>query len=139
MHLQSIRFLADDSKVGGKTAIRCLVEEDESLRHSLKNYTHLKQDTKISHPTWVKRLGIVYRKTGTVLVSTETGTPTVGKIQDLVVLEDGIYLLLPMFETKAFDTHYHAFVVNITSQTQLLKLISLKYPFILHAHSLSIT
>ena len=111
-------------------------EEDVKFQDLLRKYGMFDATSIVHHPAWAKVRGIVYKATG-VVVDIRDGFPIFDKIKDVAFVdESSVMLLVSLFTTKSFNTHYHAYVLNNANDNCLIHANSLCYPFVLHAHSL---
>ena len=137
MQLQTSTSIKSRTETGGKSISRSFAEEEVKFQDLLRKYRTFDATSIVHHPAWAKVHGIVYKVTGVIVVDIRDGFPIFGKIKDVVVFNESyVMLLVSLFRTKSFDTHYHAYVLANTNDDCLIHANSLCYPFVLHAHSL---
>ena len=61
--------------------------------------------------------------------------PQFGKVEDIMVIEEAVYLSVISTETLGVDRHYHSFVINSRAKGNLILLLSELVDFyVYHAH-----
>ena len=60
-----------------------------------------------------------------------------GKIENIVIICNVIWLVVKVYVTKYFDNHSHAYCVAPTVNLHAVQIVSLKYPYVLHDYFLS--
>ena len=137
MQLQTSTSIKSRTETGGKSILRSFAEEEVKFQDLLRKYRTFDATSIVHHPAWAKVHGIVYKVTGVIVVDIRDGFPIFGKIKDVAVFNESyVMLLVSLFRTKSFDTHYHAYVLANTNDDCLIHANSLCYPFVLHAQSL---
>ena len=134
LQLQSQHFLELPPECGGKTQTHTLSEESLDFQRSYKlQFPTAIDSTSIQHLSWVKYHHHVYKKGG--VVATRIGeTPIFGKILDVISINSKIFIFLQMCKVNHFDDHYHGFSVTITQLYDLVSLVTLPLPHVLHLY-----
>ena len=108
--MQSCCFLSNLPEVGGSSTSRCVADEPLALRCAINSSLcalDLAEDSMICHPTWVKHFNSTYKKFSLILLRYSV-MPVFGKIDDLLVLQDGsVFFYVQVYATLHFDEHYH--------------------------------
>ena len=133
--LQGSFYLTEEPLVGGHCrSVRC-AEEPMCVSHLLAQQgIEISSDASICHPSWVKYFNSTYKINCVVVIRT-LHLPVFGKLKNILVLPDNTVLFyVTHLDTKYFDKHYHAFVVEETLACELVPLSSLTYPFVLHLY-----
>lgn len=79
-------------------------------------------DSPIFHPRWVRQNGVLYQCNDAYLITGSDGLdPTFSHLDDLMVAGgDLVIFVVSLCNVQYYDSHYHAYVVDVTSQRSLL-------------------
>ena len=82
----------------------------------------LSLNTSIFHPRWVRLNGVLYQCNNAYLITGSDGLdPTFSHLDDLMVVAgDLVIFVVSLCNIQYYDSHYHAYVVDVTSQRTLL-------------------
>ena len=70
-------------------------------------------------------MGSTYKACCVVLVHNHSDMLLFGQIEEIYSINQNFYLALNLYKTIAFDTHYHAYEVILTSQTYVTNVESI--------------
>ena len=76
----------------------------------------------IFRPRWVKQNGITYQDNNAYLITSSDGLdPEFSRLDDLMVIGgDLVIYVVSLCEVQYFDSHFHAYVISVTSHQSLL-------------------
>jgi hypothetical protein len=105
--------------------------------HVIKHVPGVCMDTMVSHHNWVCRDGVTYKNNNAYVIIEHDGMdPVFAIIEELIVIGgDMVLFSVRNCSVRYFDDHYHAYVVDHTSQQSLT--IELLDRNVYHAHVMS--
>ena len=115
-----------------------LMDENELIRSRIiEQVPGVCMDTMVSHPNWVYQDGVTYKNNNAYVVIGHDGMdPVFALIEDLIVIGgDMVLFCVRNCIVRYFDDHYHAYVVDHTSQQSLT--VELLDRNVYHAHVMS--
>ena len=104
----------------------------EKVRHIMP---HVSSEASFFRPTWMKIFSVTYQPNNAFLIIGSDGLdPIFARLDDLLVIDTHYPLLLvSVCDVLYFDSHFHAFVITVTTNRQLLCHGQLKDHNIYHA------
>ena len=121
-------FLTESVEVGGRSRCINVVEERRDIKEKLC-LLGVSDDAVICHPAWVLYFNSMFKRSNVIIVKYDE-YPVFAKIIDIMSLPDSrIIFCAFLYKTLHFDNHYHAFVVELTTQIVCIGLSDLMYPF----------
>ena len=99
-----------------------LMDENELIRSRIiEQVPGVCMDTMVSRPNWVYRDGVTYKNNNAYVVIGHDGMdPMFAIIEELIVIGgDMVLFCVRNCNVRYFDDHYHAYVVDHTSQQSL--------------------
>ena len=123
-------YLQTKYKFSPKTT-ECLLhaEEDCIIDEVRQHIPSVGPTTRTHHPASVALQGAVYYKGVFVLLHYDYITPKFGKIQDITVVYNEVFLSLRVFVSDIFVSHYNAYQIYSTDSVVVLSLSKLSFPF----------
>ena len=115
-----------------------LMDENELIRSRIiEQVPGVCMDTMVSRPNWVYRDGVTYKNNNAYVVIGHDGMdPMFAIIEELIVIVgDMVLFCVRNCNVRYFDDHYHAYVVDHTSQQSLT--VELLDRNVYHAHVMS--
>lgn len=119
-------------------SVTCVRDETHDIQDSLLGlFPQLSLEATVFHPTWVRRNGIQYQSNNTYLVTGSDGLdPVFSRLDDLMLIGgDMVVFVVSTCKVLYFDSHYHAYVTDVTSHKSLFS--NLLDPSVHHAHKLA--
>ncbi len=106
----------------GKGGVSLMKEESREIQESLiKFIPQLSSDSTIFRPSWVCKDGTLYKPNNAFLITGSDGMdPKFSRINEILVICNKIFFLVFVCDTVYFDSHYHAHVIEISSQQLLV-------------------
>ena len=92
----------------------------------------------LHRPNWVKMDGITYQKACTLPLRIENDHPEYGRVEDMFIIQNRVTFFVTVMETSSFNTHFHAYVINSTTNTSIILHTQLFSPIPMHIHRLSL-
>ena len=115
-----------------------LMDENELIRSRIiEQVPGVCMDTMVSRPNWVYRDGVTYKNNNAYVVIGHDGMdPMFAIIEERIVIGgDMVLFCVRNCNVRYFDDHYHAYVVDHTSQQSLT--VELLDRNVYHAHVMS--
>ena len=115
-----------------------LMDENDLIRSRIiEHVPSVCMDTKVSRPNWISRDGVTYKNNNAYVVIGHDGMdPVFAIIEELIVIGgDMVLFCVRNCIVRYFDDHYHAYVVDHTSQQSLT--VELLDRNVYHAHVMS--
>jgi hypothetical protein len=96
-------------------------ETSETMQYLHKIVPELSQEASVFRPTWVKYHGIKYQCNNAYLIVGSDGLdPLFGHLNDILVVGGDMVIFDTLLcKVLYFDSHFHAYVIFITSQRSL--------------------
>ena len=85
---------------------------------------------------WARLDGVLYKPDGVVLLNVSDDYPTFAQIGTIFVFNNNIFLNVHVMSTCIFSVHYHAFIVDYTTNHKAISVSDLYFPFIFHVRRL---
>ena len=104
-------------------SVACIRDESGNIQESLPEViSSLRLEATVFHSTWVRRNGIQYQSNNAYLNTGSNGLdPVFSRVDELMMIGgDMIIFVVSIFKVLYFDSHYHAYVINVTSVRPLL-------------------
>ena len=123
------------SGTSGLTHVR---EETQDIQDKLFHIVpQLNMDASIFRPRWVRRNGILYQCNNAYLITASDGLdPVFSRLDDLIVIGgDMVVFVVSLCNVNYYDSHYHAYVIDVTSQRSLF--CNIHDQFVYHGHRLA--
>lgn len=99
----------------------------------LNHFPQTSLESTIFRPKWIRKDGILYQANNAYLITGTDGLdPRFSYLKEVLVING--YLVVCLF--VYFDDHYHAYVVNITSQNVITHIDELPDFNVYHSHRL---
>ena len=120
--------------------LRLISEESKNIQECLINaYPQLSLESTVFRPTWVRRDGILYQANNTWLITGSDGLdPKFSFLNNLLVIGgDIIIFVVSICDIIYFDSHYHAYVIEVTSKQILVSVDDLLDFHVYHSCKLS--
>ena len=120
--------------------LRCISEESKNIKEHLINACpQLNLESTVFRPTWVRRDRILYQANNSWLITGSDGLdPKFSFLNELLVIGgDIIIFVISICNTIYFDSHYHAYVVEVTSKQILVSVDDLLDFHVYHSCKLS--
>lgn len=77
-------------------------------------------EASVFHPKWVRKNGVLYQCNNAYLITGSDGlNPVFSHLDDLMVVGGDMVLFVSLCNVQYYDSHYHAYVVDITSHPKL--------------------
>ena len=135
--LSSGKLLEDSLECSPSQKMNEYANEPISVQSNLSTLftsATLNEHVIISRPVWAKRNGSLIKKGAYLLIGSDSLHPIFGKVEELIVILGVLVLLVHITRTQYFDEHYHAYVVNVTSEQSYILFDKLINFSVLHAH-----
>lgn len=101
-----------------ETGITLVKDENNDIQDSLLHIVpDLSLEAVVFHPKWVKKDGILYQCNNVYLITGSDGLdPIFSHLDDLLVIGgDMCVFVVSLCNVNYYDSHYHAYVINVTS------------------------
>lgn len=108
------------------TGITHVKDETRDIQDNLVQIIpQLSLDAPIFHPRWVRKNGILYQCNNTYLITGSDGLdPVFSHLDDLMVIGgDMVIFVVSLCNVQYYDSHFHAYVVDVTPQRMLFHTI----------------
>ena len=120
-----------------------LYSESAALKEKIANLAPgISEDTLVSRVAWTKVHGITYKPRDAYVIcfvsNKHLAEPTLsfGRIEEvLVVSSDLVLFLATMYKSQYYDDHFHAYVVERSSEQCIVSQTSILDPVILHSRT----
>lgn len=105
-----------------ETGVTLVKDETKSIQDSMISVIpQLSLDSNIFRPKWVQQNGIVYQDNNVYLITGSDGLdPIFSRLDDVIVVGgDLVVFVTSLCDVLYFDSHYHAYVISVTSHQAL--------------------
>lgn len=121
------------------SSVNSLQEESMDIQEKIKHILpHVSNETPIFRPTWMKRFNITYQPNNAFLIVGSDGLdPVFARLDSLLVVDTHYPLLsVSLCDVQYFDNHFHAFVIAVTTNRQLISHDQLRDHNVYHTSSI---
>ena len=121
--MSTSKLIHSPSECGpSKTPTLLKDERAEFQANVLKEMPNIRMDTVLHRPNWVHREGVTYKSNNAfVIVGSDGLDPLFACIDELIVIGgDMLIFCVRLCDVLYFDSHYHAYVINVTSQQSVI-------------------
>lgn len=80
--------------------------------------------------------GILYQKPCALLLGVDDDYPLFGRLDDIFIIDNRFLFSVTLLNTLLFNHHYQGYVIDQTSNTNIIAHSQLLSPFPMHIHSL---
>lgn len=105
------------------TGLTLVKDETKNIQDSLISVIpQISLESSIFRPRWVQQNGTMYQNNNVYLITGSDGLdPIFSRLDDLMVVGgDLVVFVTSLCEVVYFDSHYHAYVISVTSHQSLL-------------------
>lgn len=81
---------------------------------------------------WTRCCGTLYKKPCALVIGTHHDFPLFGQTENIIIVHGEVHFHVRLFNTLYFSDHYHAYVLDLTSDYRTLKHSDLYCPTPLH-------
>ncbi len=129
--LSSKHLLSRPMECGPGVGPKRVCDETPDIQEGLRELADISPYASIFHPHWVRKDGILYKDNAFLVIGSDGLDPIFGQLNELLVIGGDmvIFIVFPC-TTLYFDSHYHAYAVNVHSQRTLVS--TLADPNVLH-------
>ena len=135
-YIHANKLFSNQLEFGSSKSPSLLSSECAEVVGYLTTKQSLKLETFVSHPSFIKFNGVIFKVNAFILLAYDVFEPVFAKVHDLLVAESCAYIVCREFITQFYDVHYHAYVIKATNNpTSVHEVTSLPYLLVLHSRS----
>lgn len=113
-----------------------VIDEAPDIQEGLSKLMEISPNSTVFHPRWVRKDGIVYKDNVFLITGSDGLDPVFVQLDELLVIGgDMIVFIVYPCTTLFFDSHYHAYVIDINYQRTLV--LNLADPHVLHGRKIN--
>lgn len=112
------------------------LDETPDIQEGLRKLVVISPDATVFHPRWIRKDGILYKDEAFIITGSDGLDPIFAKLDQLLVVGgDMVVFIVYPCNTLCFDSHFHAYVVEINTQRVLVS--DLACPNVLHGRKVN--